>query len=307
MFLFYSFSLFTVLSILIPVYNFEITKLVVDLRDLSIACDITFEIVCFDDGSKKLFKQKNRFVEGLEHIRYKELSENVGRSAIRNQLAQAARYEYLLFMDCDSKVVADDFIKKYVAALAPDTLVYGGRVYADHPPKEKALLFHWHYGRSREQVDFRIRQAKPYHAFQTNNFLIPRRIFLDILFDENLRQYGHEDTLFGFELKNRRIKMLHIDNPLEHLGLETSAVFLEKTSKGIQNLLKLNEAYPFIETKLLRAYRFCQKTGLKYPLAWLYQLNKQLVLRRLDAESPNLRWFDFYKLGEMFLAALGKR
>ena len=65
-----------------------------------------------DDGSENTFKIKNREVVH-EHIIYKELAVNLGRSAIRNALGKVAKYPYLMFMDCDSKVVRKDFIKKY--------------------------------------------------------------------------------------------------------------------------------------------------------------------------------------------------
>ncbi len=287
------------LSILIPVYNFEINQLVKDLYKQAIATGVVFEILCFDDGSEDHFRTKNKAICNFKQVIYKELPQNLGRSKIRNELAKAAGYDYLLFMDCDSQVVSPDYIRNYIKHLDPNTLLYGGRVYNSSPPSDSLLIFHWHYGINREQVDYKTRQQEPYHAFQTNNFLIPKDLFLKIQFDENLRQYGHEDTLFGFELLNRKIALRHIDNPLEHIGLETVDQFLEKTKKGIQNLLKLNDKYPFIETKLLRYYRFCQKSKLKYPIRWVYRLFYAVIERNLRSHQPNLRYFDFYKLAEM--------
>ena len=42
------------LSILIPTYNYNIEALVAELHAQSTACDIDFEILCYDDGSKNL-------------------------------------------------------------------------------------------------------------------------------------------------------------------------------------------------------------------------------------------------------------
>jgi glycosyltransferase involved in cell wall biosynthesis len=290
----------SVLSILIPVYNFEICQLVDDLHAQAVETSIDFEILCFDDGSSSHFKNINKQVGDLAQVTYHELPENLGRSKIRNELAKAARYEYLLFMDCDAKVVRRDYIQNYIQHFQPGTLLYGGRVYDPKPPADPSLRFHWHYGIHREQVDYKTRQQRPYHAFQTNNFLVSREVFLAIQFDESLKQYGHEDTLFGFELKNRKIPLLHIDNPLEHIGLEKVDVFLDKTQKGIINLLKIHKEYPFIETRLLTAYQFCKRIGLKFPLRWIYHFLKPFIKRKLRAEQPDLRWFDFYKLGKMF-------
>ena len=287
------------LSILIPVYNFEINKLVDDLLSQAIDAQIVFEILCFDDGSTAYFKNKNKRLNELKYVNYVELPENLGRSKIRNELAKAAKYEYLLFMDCDSKVVSTDYILKYIKYLKPDTLLYGGRIYDQMPPSDPQLKLHWHYGIQREQVDYKIRQKQPYHAFQTNNFLVPKKVFSGIWFEEHLKQYGHEDTLFGFELKNRQIPLLHIDNPLEHIGLESADVFLSKTEKGIQNLIKLSQEYSFVSTKLLRAYQWSMSTGLKYPVKWIFRIFKKKMEQNLRSDRLSLRCFDFYKLGMM--------
>lgn len=287
------------LSILIPIYNFEITDLVEALRGQAERSGVDFEIICFDDGSVDSIKEKHRPLAQLGKVRYEEMPENQGRSAIRNRLAAAAQYPYLLFMDGDSKVVTPDYIEKYIAAADLDALVYGGRVYAKEAPGEANLLFHWNYGRQREVMPARTRSQAPYHAFQTNNFMVPKAIFQEIKFEESLKQYGHEDTLFGFELKRRGVKMKHIDNPLEHIGLETVDDFLKKTEQGIENLLYLKKDYPYIETRLLKAYDKIDRLGLKSLFSICFQAIKPFLQKQLKKGRINMRWFDFYKLGLM--------
>ena len=92
------------LSILIPVYQVKVEKLVVKLIKQCDRCKIEFEILCFDDGSKERIKVSNRSIDLLMRVNYVELSENLGRSKIRNRLAKSARYDYLLFLDADSQV-----------------------------------------------------------------------------------------------------------------------------------------------------------------------------------------------------------
>jgi glycosyltransferase involved in cell wall biosynthesis len=285
------------LSILIPVYNFDVTLLVHELVRQAEESEVKYEVICFDDGSEESFRETHRDLSILKGLRYEEMPENLGRSAIRNALAAAAQYPYLLFMDGDSKVVRANYIARYIADLEPNTLIYGGRVYADQAPQNPKFLFHWNYGRQREQVDAEKRQTKPYHAFQTNNFLIPKTVFDEIRFDESLKQYGHEDTLFGFELRQRQIPIRHIDNPLEHIGLEQTEVFLRKTEKGIENLLRLERKYPFIETRLLRTYRRVKAGGLSGVVRRFFKLLKPSILERLKQGEQNMRWFDIYKLG----------
>lgn len=299
------------LSILIPIYNFDIQLLVNDLYQQLTKTGIPFEIICYDDGSSETFKQLNRQILHLSTLSpfnplkmtYLELPQNLGRARIRNALAKAAQYPYLLFMDCDSKVVSPHYIQYYINHLQPDVLLYGGRSYAATPPEQTELRFHWHYGTQREQIPAYIRQQHPYHAFMTNNFLIPKVIFEKIQFDERLMQYGHEDTLFGLELQQRQIKILHLDNPLEHIGLEYFDAFLEKTRQGIQNLAFLAKEHPELETRLLKTYRTLQKARLVNITKRILQRMQPFILQQLKAENPDLKWFDLYKL-QLLIAAM---
>ncbi len=284
-------------SILIPIYNFDVRPLVNDLHGQCEAAGIGYEILCLDDGSTPDFKQKNKEIWKRPNVIYREMPQNLGRSAIRNALGKAARFEFLLFMDCDSRVVSPLFIQDYLYHAAPDYLLYGGRCYADQPPADSALLFHWYYGRQREQSTAAARSRSPYHSFMTNNFLVPKAIFLDIQFDETLLQYGHEDTLFGMELAVRQVPILHIDNPLEHIGLESVSSFLRKTEQGIENLVQLNRAGKRIETKLLKTQASVEKWGLALPIKWAFSIFKTLMVRQLNSVKPRLWLFDFYKLG----------
>jgi len=284
------------LSILIPVYNYNITKLVNDLHQQCENAEIVYEIVCFDDGSSDNFKEENRTIQKLENLVYHELPQNLGRSKIRNELGKAAKFDYLLFMDCDSQTVSENYIKNYIEKLDPSCLLYGGRVYQPNPP-EKEFYFHWFYGTQREQIPVEKRKIQPYHSFMTNNFLIPKSIFLKFPFDENLTQYGHEDTLFGLQLKEADIPIIHINNPLEHEGLETTDSFLHKTKQGIENLLFLSKEYKLIDTKLLRTYKNIKNWKLSFLINIVFQLSKKSLLKNFHSSSVNLKLFDFYKLG----------
>lgn len=284
------------LSILIPVYNYKIGNLVKSLHQQCIEAAIVFEILCFDDGSNESFKNQNKTIESLENVIYKELPQNLGRSKIRNTLGKAARFDYLLFMDCDSKVVSEDYIKNYLENLTPESLLYGGRIYQVDPPSE-SFYFHWFYGTHREQMDADQRKRKPYHSFMTNNFLIPKSIFLNFLFDENLMQYGHEDTVFGFQLKAAKVPIVHLENPLEHEGLETTEQFLNKTKQGIENLLYLSQKNALIDTKLLRTFKTIKKWRMTFLVIFAFRLFQNKLIENFHSPNVNLKYFDFYKLG----------
>lgn len=294
------------LSILIPAYNYDLTALVKDLHEQGEAGDVPFEIICLDDDSGPNFKAKNSVINGYESATYEELSRNVGRSKIRNLLAEKAKYEYLLFMDCDSKVVHQDYLKAYVDRLEPNTLLYGGRCYQKEAPAEANLMLHWKYGSEREAKSAAQRQLKPYHSFMTNNFLIPKKVFDAIKFDESLLQYGHEDTLFGLELLQRSIPIHHFDNPLEHTGLEKSVVFLNKTKQALENLDALYSKNKGIETRLLSYFNKMQGLGLHHLLGLFHLTGGKYIRNNLNSSNPSLFLFDLYKLIKLYQIKKGK-
>ncbi|MGE0561867.1 MAG: glycosyltransferase family 2 protein [Flavobacteriales bacterium] len=293
------------LSILIPIYNFDVVDFVKDLSNQASACKIDFEILCVDDGSITEFKTKNKELSILNNVIYTELPQNIGRSKIRNLLAEKAQFEYLLFLDCDSKTNNSLFVRNYIENLKPGTVVYGGRNYANEAPSVKEIHFRWWYGVNREAISDRERRKQPYGSFMTNNFLIPKGIFNSIKLDEMLEGYGHEDTVFGLELKARKIPVLHIENPLCHIGLEGLHEFLQKTKEGIKNLHQLIQLGKVDESiKLYRFYKLVNKLGLSNKIWKYYTKNKLAIEQKLTEKEPNLRWFDIYKLG--YLISLTK-
>jgi len=293
------------LSILIPIYNFDVVDFVTDLSQQATTCGIDYEILCFDDGSINEFKVKNRQITTIQGVVYNELPQNVGRSKIRNLLAENAKYDYLLFLDCDSKTNTSAFIKNYISSAKPNTVVYGGRNYAAEPPETKDSTFRWWYGVNRETIAVNDRAKQPYHSFMTNNFLISRELFLSIKLNEELNGYGHEDTLLGISLKTKQIHILHIDNPLCHIGLESVDEFLQKTREGIQNLVLLIQSGQVDNSiKLYRYYELVKKIGVETNVLNYYLKNKSNIEEKLKGEKPNLRWFDIYKLG--YLISLTK-
>ncbi|MEM9849137.1 MAG: glycosyltransferase, partial [Bacteroidota bacterium] len=140
------------LSILLPIYNFNCLPLVTDLLQQCEAAQIIFEIIALEDASTQYLAQNSRIKKLSKHITYERLSQNIGRSSIRNLLAEKAKYEYLLFLDCDSAVVNNQYIQNYIKALNSNQLLYGGRVYRAQAPENKQLILHWKFGKYREQI-----------------------------------------------------------------------------------------------------------------------------------------------------------
>ncbi len=287
------------LSVLIPVYNFDIRPLVQALHQQCQKAAVPFEIICLDDCSSKDFRQKNQELGQLEGVQYTELEENIGRSKIRNRLGQMGKFDYLLFMDCDSKIVRPDYINSYLQELDKNAVLCGGVEYSITPPQTIDHYFHWFYGSRREQRKASERASAPYHSFMTCQFVVPKKLFLDIQFEESLREYGHEDTLFGLELKRREIPLRHMDNPLRHIGLENTEVFLAKSKQAIENLGHISKKNMGIETKLLNTYNKISNLGLSNPISKIGHLSEPVMLKNFHSSRPNLHFFDLYKLSHL--------
>lgn len=289
------------LSILIPVYNFNIVKLVTDLRSQAIAAGIPFEIIVMDDCSSELLRDQNKDTAKLSDVIFLVLERNIGRSKIRNRLAEMAQYPTLLFLDCDSEIPSDDYIEKYLPYCNTETVVCGGNIYTEDPPEDTEYLLRWLYGVKKEQRPSAVRNIFPYRSFMTNNFIIARQIFQKIQFDESIVKYGHEDTLFGLELKKSGIPVRHINNPVYHIGLEIASEFLRKTSESIDNLLTLlNEGKirpkDIKSIRLLKAYNNLRKFKMIKPYLIFYELISNAVMRNLLGSNPGIFAFDLYKL-----------
>ncbi len=286
------------LSVLIPVYNYNVTDLVTELNKQCEEAEIDFEIIIADDASSVEFhEQYDQFLE-FQNVRFFKQSENLGRSKIRNYLAQEANGKYLLFLDCDAKVIQSNFIRTYLDKKGEHSIVCGGTVYQEEQVESDYIL-HWVYGKNREQKDAAHRQSKAYASFKTFNFLIPKALFEDIRLNESIKGYGHEDTLFGLKLKEKNIPVVHIDNPLMHMGIEKTEVFLSKTKTALYNLAILHSRGEVgKEVKLVRYYLYAKKSRIIPLVLKRFNRQKESILTQLRGNYPSLRKFDFYRLGK---------
>ena len=286
------------LSICIPVYNQDVTSLVHELHRQASRSSCAFEILLMEDGSTS-FLEENSTLGSLESVRYVRLQQNVGRSAIRNRLADEARYEYLIFMDCDVFPQDDSFLERYIRMEGHD-VVMGGYRYGEQPTSDKHIL-RWKYGKEREERSAAERSVRPNDSFSTFNFMIKKALLERLRFDESLKGYGHEDTLFGLSLKREEISVTHIDNALSHLNYDTSDVFLQKSLNAVANLWLICQRRGYAEDlaesiRILRCFRRIDRFGLPTLFAKIYPLVRSSCEKKLLGKHPSLFIFDLYRL-----------
>jgi len=290
------------ISLLIPVCDYDIIALVHSMKSGIEKVPEFCEIIIGDDGSSAEFKNRYKTLEG-ECVRIIYSEKNIGRAAIRNRLALEAKGDYILFIDADTMVpgTAEAYLRKWIPFMNRARVICGGILYRGSKPGDPDKLLRWKYGRKREQRKASERNKHPHNSFSTFNVLFDKSIFFKIRFNEELKQYGHEDTLMGYQLKKAGINILHIDNGLLHEGLESNHEFLIKTKLGIENLSKLYDIVTDKKTfsatvRLLRIYKLVQILRLTLIFAGIFIRYRERMEIRLDSSKISLRLFRFYKI-----------
>ncbi|MGY3087576.1 glycosyltransferase involved in cell wall biosynthesis [Hymenobacter sp. UYAg731] len=285
------------LSVLIPVYNRAVGELINSLLAQLTAWPGPVEILLLDDFSGEKFRRLNRPLGRLANVSYRELPQNVGRAAIRNQLATAAQHEWLLLLDNDSLLPDARFLARYAAARHRAAVLIGGTCYEAKPPADPALYLRWHYGQAREARPAAVRQAAPYGQLTINNALIRADIFRQFPLDERLTGYGHEDTKFGVELAAAQVAILHLDNPVLHDGLEPAAVFLHKSEQAVCNLAQVYRQDGLgTDSRLLQLALRLHRLGLAPAARVTLGAAVPAVRRQLLSAAPRLALLDLLKL-----------
>ena len=226
------------LSICIPAYHCNVDALLRALQNQLVSVSGEAEIVVCDDCSPSpIITNPSEFPD----VRVLSNSKNLGRARTRNLLVQSAQGQAILFLDGDSEVISSNFISSWIEiAQNPSIAVsYGGSIYQEDPPPSSHFL-RWKVSTKRESKTLEERNCNV-GGFKTNNVLIRRSVFEKVTFNEQLTGYGHEDTLFGFELQMNGYNMHHLDNPVRNALLDTNEAFLAKTVEAIRNLSKCIE------------------------------------------------------------------
>ena len=294
------------LSILIPLYNYNVYPLVSELHKQCTDCGIHFEILCQDDASKSSLNVFNENVNALSNCSFITLNKNIAHRENRNSLAEQAKYNYLLFIDGDSIIIHNDYIKKYITNLNDFDIVYGGRLHPEKCPSDNQKL-RWKYGRFIEDKSVTNREIKPYQSLLFNNTVIKKRCFNRVKFDRKIKKYGHDDTQLSYQLSVSQAKVNHIDNPVEHGDIDTNLDYLEKTKESLENLILLyeEEKIDIGFVKLIQLYHFLKRTKSTFIISKIYVFFEKSLLKNLTGKNPNLWIFNLFRIG--YLCSLNQK
>lgn len=285
------------LSILIPVYNYDVFPLVFELHKQCLECGIEFEILCQDDASA-YYTIENLRIKDLENCQYFINDKNLGRTATRSKLANKAIYDWLLFVDADVIPVNSNFITNYISSINPKSkVILGGYCYQNINPAFKNKFRH-KYGKTREEKSALERNLNPYKYIFSGNFLIQKKIFKYTNFTEEGSYYGM-DIFFSYQLFIRKIEVYHIENPIYHLGLETNQIFFEKSLKAVESRKQFLIECDQIEkiNPLIKSYKKIKKYHLLPIFILFFKILEPILKKRILNKNPSLFCFDIYRLG----------
>lgn len=286
------------LSILIPTYNYDAYPLAKEASTQAIAAKIDFELICIDDGSHSPENLKNEQINALKNSIFFAHDKNLGRSGIRNFLAEKATYENLLFLDSDVEIFDSKFLSTYLEYITQNTeIIYGGIIYQKEKPLDSQLL-RWVYGNEREALSLNQRIKNPHLTFLTLNFVIKKALFKKIRFNEDMPNLRNEDLVYAMDAKKAGVTVTHIDNPVIHLGIEDSKIFLSKTKETLQSfrIIIKNGFLEPQEALITRVAQKIQNLKLAFVFKIIWVLLKGSFTKNLLSKKPSLFIFDLYRL-----------
>lgn len=286
------------LSILIPIYDYNILPLVSELHKQCVENDIDFEILCQDDNSNSDKNIENEKVNLLSFCSFISLETNIAHRENRNQLALRAKYDCLLFIDGDSNILKNNYIKNYLKNIETFDVIYGGRLHPEKCPSKSQSL-RWKYGKFIEDNLAEYRKKNKYKSLLFNNTLIKKSVFDRIKFDQKMKKYGHDDTQLSYGLSLLKARVHHIDNQIEHGDIDLNKVYLSKTKNSLENLLqlytekKINSDF----VKLISLYIILKKSKLSFLAKFFYENLEKLIFKNLESDNPSLLVYNIFRIG----------
>lgn len=270
----------TLFSIIIAVYNTE--EYVAETIESVLAQTISpeaVEIILINDGSTDhsgdvCKEYASRYPEKIIYIE----QQNQGVSVARNTGLEAARGEYVSFLDSDDLLAADvlqkvaEFYRKYKdqTDIVSIPMKFFGAMQGDHVLNDK-------YNTTRLidlNKDFRVVQLSSSSAF------IRRKTFGALRFEEGIR-YGEDALLINQILLKKR-----------KLGVVSDAVYWyrrrETGGSAIQTAIKNRDYYlPYINRVPLKLIKICEDAKITCPRFLQYMIVYDIHWRVHSEEPPH--------------------
>lgn len=275
-------------------HNYDPKSVLDSLTDQLHNRNVDIQVIVWDDFSAPEFREvlsDHRSKYRFPFITWKMGRENVGRSGMRQKILDFQRTGWLVSMDSDM-IPDDDFIDQMLDALQDPSTVYLGQHYYQSETPAEPFILHWTYGRHRE---LRSRSQDNFQHFSTGIFALHGSLTPELRFDPKLRTYGHEDTMFGMQLREKDIPVRQTAMRAQHQGLIVQDRFIDRQLDAVRNLHRVVSQYPDYRSRLIIWGDRIQKIPLLPSLVSSRRV-RDLCLRRLERHPDNLFYLDLLKL-----------
>ena len=198
------------LSILIPVYNDDCTRLAAQLsRQAECFDNLRYEILVADDCSTdRETVAANATVNDLPNGRYIERPYNMGSAANRNQLARESQYKWLLFIDCDVEIADNNFLQNYLEEDDNANVVMGGIAIGGNCQTLKNNLRYRYEKQSEPFHTATKRSQRPFQSFRSLTFSFTARLCSNVL-STSVSKRAATRTCYSAS-NSRQLKLLYV-------------------------------------------------------------------------------------------------
>lgn len=290
------------LSILLPSYENTCLALVRQLAEqASLIPSLEYEIIVVEDGgTNDATKAADQGISSIPNCHYLPQNRNRGRAAVRNFLASVARGEWLLFLDSDVTLPANDFLSRYVSILRShqnETLAMDGGVTVIGNPRQMRHNLRFRYEhKAQERLCAKARAKHPYQCIRTTNLLVSRGIMRQEGFDERFTGYGYEDVLFGKRLQMANIPVIHADIPVGLDKWDSNVRYVEKTEEALRTLYQFRTELDGF-SPLLDICKSIERHHLTPFVKLWHRIIGPMEKANLTSRHPSLLVYKLYKVG----------
>jgi glycosyltransferase involved in cell wall biosynthesis len=281
------------LSICIPLYRYDVTKLI----DALAACKSSSlaEIVLYDDGSgdhELLAKLESHAGRVPAAVRIVSAAANRGRAVARNAAFKHARSEWLLLLDADMMPDSESFIEGYLDAIETtwEPAVVVGGYSLKTAPKDKRFALHRWQAEASECLPATKRSVAPGRYVFSSNVLVHRLVLDACPFDQRFAAWGWEDTDWGLRAQ-QWFPVRHIDNTATHMGLDTDKALIAKYASSGQNFVLMTTRHrdEAVKMPLYRMAKRMRRMPLRKQLTGLARKLAQFRLLPLAMRGRALK------------------
>jgi hypothetical protein len=241
------------LSVLTPFFRYDPCALIKALGKAPPGV----EFILVDDGSNRagLSAYVIEAAQKLQApVRLITWEINRGRAAARNRLITEARGEYVLFLDADMIPDTPRFLANWLGVLATQqpNVAFGG-LSLKHAKRTRATALHHNLFARSDCRPAHMRARTPAQAAASANLAVRRAFLAAHPFDSGFRGWGFEDTDWALSAV-QHVRILHVDNPASHAGLDDVATLMRKCAEAGPNFARLARKHPR-DVRRFAAYR----------------------------------------------------